>query len=300
MTNAASRRAGRLLPPDPADLPLREPPLHLVPDVRELFRLRHHRGHRPVAHRRAQREPGHGRGVQHDVQHRRHPGPPLRRRPHRPAGDAQGQHHLLGPRPRRRGHRLAGQVHPPDVPRPVHLRGRLRAAGRGPERHAGPLVQEQGAGAVLRRGPDREPPRLPLRPQQRRAHHEVFRQLPQRPPGRGRRVRRVARRQHLLYRHGQAGREGPQPPRRERRRQDRLQGHQGVQADLLVRHRALLHLLRGHLPLPEPVDRLLPHQVGDRPGGRGGAAASWPRSSTTSSTSSARPAASRASSSSPR
>ena len=92
---------------------------------------------------------------------------PLRRRAHRPAGDAQGQHHLLGPGLRRRGHRLAGQVHPPDVPRPVHLRGRLRAPGRRPERHAGPLVQEQGTGPVLRRRPDREPPRFPLRPQQR-------------------------------------------------------------------------------------------------------------------------------------
>ena len=112
---------------------------------------------------------------------------PLRRRSDRPAGDPQGQHHLLGPRLRRRGHRLAGQVHPPDVPRTVHLRGRLRAPRRRPERHARPLVQEQGTRAVLRRRADRQPSRLPLRSQQRRAHHEVFRQLPQRPAGGGRR-----------------------------------------------------------------------------------------------------------------
>ncbi|MCK7527631.1 MAG: MFS transporter [Ignavibacteriales bacterium] len=99
---------------------------------------------------------------------------------------------------------------------------------------------------------------------------KYLRQLPQRPPGRGRRLRPVARREPLLHPHGQARREGPPPPRRERRRQDRLQGRQGVQADLLVRHGPLLHLLRGHLPLPEPVDGLLPHQVGDRPGGRVG------------------------------
>ena len=160
-----------------------------VPHVRKLFRLRHHRRHRPVPRRGPPCRAEDRRRLQYDVQHRRHPRPPF-------AGMLIDR---LGTRKASiifsvlvfAGAAVVWQAR--SIPLMflgrLHLRRRRRAPRRRPERHAGPLVQEEGAGALLRRGPDHEPARLAFRFQQRRAHHEIFRELPQRASRRRRRVR---------------------------------------------------------------------------------------------------------------
>ena len=113
------------------------------------------------------------------------------------------------------------------------------------------------------------------------------------------RLRDLARGKLGLYRHGPPGGADSGIAGRKRRRQDRPERHPGIQAHVLVRDVSLPDVLRGDLPLHQPVHGLFLRQMENREGRRNRREDSFTRSSTIFFTSSARRAAFRRSSSSP-